>query len=319
MRFETQDQVEGPEHAPESHDESEHRLAGEDVLEDKGPRLDKTSLFDDICFYFRRYSSLLNSPDDPCCTTLFPLKIIASHYSVLHAFVSWQTFSMRSTGWALRRETQKQIEEANQVETAWSRFRCSEYLEALEALLDALGISYEDHPFEPNHYNRRKPCSQNCCRPPTSQASRGIVINAIEIDLSSPTSPTELSCKSAWRSHATDFLYLHRQFRLRRQDYDRITTSIASLTGIIMGRLGVDEARTAKTLTYVAMFFAPLAWVASVYSIPTESNLGPGQPLFWKYWATALPVMFAVWILVYVWHHRAVVANSARDRIATMV
>ena len=101
---------------------------------------------------------------------------------------------------------------------------------------------------------------------------------------------------------------------MRRHDYDRITTSIAALAGIIAGRVGiitgrvaVSEAKAAKSLSYVAMLFAPLAWVAAVYSMPDQ--FAPGGPLFWKYWATAVPFMLFVWLLITTWHNRMGVAR----------
>lgn len=261
----------------------------------------RTSIFDDLRYYFARHSRVLgtlasrqnNSPTqpqprlDPSTTTLFPLKIIASHYCLLHAFVSFQTASMRSTGWTLKDDTAEQREESQQVEEAWSRFRCSEYLEALEALLDSLGIT----------------------------------LYGTSATLSSETTPLLHHIATTqgppWRSAiAPDFLFLHRQFHMRRHDYDRITTSIAALAGIITGRVGittgriaVDEARAAMSLSYVAILFAPLAWVAAVFSMPEE--FAPGGKLFWRYWATAVPFMLLVWFLITSWHNRREVRSRA--------
>jgi hypothetical protein len=67
---------------------------------------------------------------------------------------------------------------------------------------------------------------------------------------------------------------------------------------MVIGQSGISEAKAAKMLMYVAMCFAPLAWVAAVYSIPD------GGRLFWKYWASALPATLAVWLFFWLWRWR---------------
>jgi len=246
----------------------------------------KKSMFDGLRYYFTHYPILVESLAKPWYTTLFPLKIIASQYCLLHSFINFQTATMRSTGWALQRRTPQQVKDAREVELSWSRFRCSEYLEAIEAILDRLGIPYSEPPLSTNMYNRRHDVPTRISRTRTGTTS---------LDQGDRPEPN-------WRCHATDFLFLHRQFVLRRMDYDRITTSIAALTSIITGRLGIDEAQTVKTLTYVAMLFAPLAWISGVFGMSDNDMYGPGQPYFWKYWAVAIPLTISVFGLFFVWH-----------------
>ncbi|KAM7203540.1 hypothetical protein V8F33_002160 [Rhypophila sp. PSN 637] len=254
----------------------------------------RTSLFDDVRYYFARHAnsqgSLLGQnmvPHFPYVRSsgaaLFPLKVIAGHYCLLHAFVSFQTAAMRSTGWMLKEDTTQQLEESKQVEESWSRFRCTEYLECLESLMDTLGIPLYGvgscAPVETTPLLRRS----------------GTGLTTATLGGSSPA--------PRWRSAVTpDFTYLHRQFTMRRHDYDRITTSIAALTGIVTGRSAVMEAISARSLTSVALFFAPLAWITALYSVPED--LGPGGPLFWVYWVTAVPFMGVVWLAIKAWERR---------------
>jgi hypothetical protein len=243
-------------------------------------------MFDGLHYYFTKYPSLLESLSSPSFTTLFPLKIIASQYCLLNSFISFQTATMRSTGWALKRETPEEVRASREVELAWSRFRCSEYLEAIEAILDTLGIPYSDPPISTNIYNRRHDI------PTRFEATQ---IETLPVGQGKSSEPN-------WRCHATDFLVLHRQFVLRRLDYDRITTSIAALMSIITGRLGIAEAQTVKTLTYVAMIFAPLAWISGIFGMSDNDEYGPGRPQFWKFWEVAIPTTLAVFLLFFVWH-----------------
>jgi len=219
--------------ARKRHDLNAQRRALQEQLNHHLPP--RTSRFEDLRYYFCRHAKIIDSRDYPSCVTIFPLKLIASHFCVVHDFVAFQTAKMRSTGWNLRRETAEQVRAAQEVETAWSRFRCTEYLEALAAMLDTLGVGRDDHYSPPYFYD-----SFNGKRGTTTAGHMPISHYA-----------------SDWRSPINDFIFLHRQFTLRREDYDRITTSIAALAGIISGRLGIDEAKTAKALTFVAMCFAP--------------------------------------------------------------
>ncbi|KAK3313644.1 hypothetical protein B0H66DRAFT_357648 [Apodospora peruviana] len=294
----------------EEEDETEDQRKARILADLEKPVSPRTSLLDDLRYYFTRHSQLL-LPDhhhprtrsiEPCMTTLFPLKLIASHYCLLHSFVAFQTAMMRSTGWSVKRETPQQDAEAAQVETAWSRFRCSEYLEAIEALMDTLGIPYHSAEMDStflvssNPYNLTSAvlCPRVCCSS-TNDATEGGESSGIEAR----------GGGGAWKSAAADFSYLHRQFSIRRQDYGRITTSIAALAGIITGRVALSEAKTAKSLTYVAMLFAPLAWVAALYSLPQAA---PYQ----TYWATAIPVTALVWALLLGWHNRHRVVRIVR-------
>lgn len=277
------------------------------ILEDlKNTVSPRTSMFDDLRYYFTRHSNALGSlmgqqlPSNPrvllsSSVPVFPLKLVASHYSLLHAFVSFQTASMRSAGWTLVDDTAQQMEESKQVEEAWSRFRCSEYLEALEALMDSIGIPL---------YGSRS------CAPPEESTP---LLRRSGTGLSMGPDGTNTSSEPRWLSAiAPDVTFLHRQFTMRRHDYDRITTSIGALAGIITGRIAVKEASSARSLTYVAVLFAPLAWVAAVYSMPEE--FAPGRPLFWRYWATALPSTFVVWSLMMTWERRRKVPRMMEAR-----
>ncbi|KAK4218619.1 hypothetical protein QBC37DRAFT_412093 [Rhypophila decipiens] len=260
----------------------------------KKPVSPRTSLFDDVRYYFARHTNSLGSllgqnmvPHFPHVgssgAALIPLKVMAGHYCLLHAFVSFQTAAMRSTGWKLKEDTTQQLEESKQVEESWSRFRCTEYLECLEALMDTLGIPL---------YGLGS-CAPMETTPLLRRSGTGLTTGTIR----------ESSPEPRWRAAVTpDFTYLHRQFTMRRHDYDRITTSIAALTGIVTGRSAVMEAVSARSLTSVALFFAPLAWITALYSVPED--LGPGGPLFWVYWVTAVPFMGVVWLAIKAWERR---------------
>ncbi|ROW07574.1 hypothetical protein VPNG_06844 [Cytospora leucostoma] len=261
-----------------------HGFIPDQGLGTKAERPNHLSLYDDLVYYFQTHADVLENLDDPFSATVFPRKIVASHYCQLLGFVSHQTASMRSSGWAVQRRTQREVDESNQVETAWSQFKCPEYLEALGAVLDSLGISQSRDPYE--------------------------ALDVMEADSSRVPGAGEPQQKQRrpvddpdWLSPAADFLYLHREFRSRLADYARMTSSLAALNGMIGGRISILEARTAKSLTLVAMIFAPPACVASIFSIPADV-FGQQGPKFWWYWAAALPITVVVFLVTYVVHER---------------
>lgn len=273
-----------------------HGLIPDDLKDWKEETPPHTSLFDDVTYYLKDHTELLPGIEQPESASMFLKKVVASHYCQLLGFVSHQTPSMRATGWAVQRRTQEEVDESSQVETAWSHFKCPEYLETLGSILDSLGISQGRDPFD-------------VLDPAAAAAAAGGEKRESMAALALPPSPEDAD----WRSSVADFLYLHREFRQRLAEYARMTSSLAALNGMIGGRISILEARTAKSLTLVAMLFAPPACVASIFSIPA-SIFGEQGPEFWWYWAAALPLTILVFLLTYIVHERDVVKRSWRAR-----
>ena len=221
----------------------------------------RTSFAADLAFYLQNYGDILDT-NGLDSLTLYIKKLVAAHYMPLIAFVSFQISSMRSRGWALGRNTEQERAAAAMVESDWSRFRCSEYLEDMEANLDALGVD----PKVKGRYNDWKACEM-------------------------------------------DFKWIHEQLMLRRDDYDRLTTSMSALAGIIGTRQALEEtrlqkeesmralreAKSTKTLTVIAMAFAPMAWTSQLFSM--TDLFVPGGREFWVYFAVSLPLTLFVFIL----------------------
>jgi hypothetical protein len=186
----------------------------------------------------------------------------------LIAFVSFQISSMRSRGWALKRNTQEERDAAAMVETDWSRFRCSEYLEDMEANLDALGMTRIDEKIQDMYGD--------------------------------------------WKACELDFRWIYDQLTLRRDDYDRLTRSMSALAGIIGARQALEEtrlqkeetmralreAKTTKTLTVIAMAFAPMALTSQWFSM--RDLFQPGGKAFWVYFAVALPFTLFVFMVAFI-------------------
>lgn len=222
----------------------------------------KTSMLNDICYYCEHHSDLLNNFHDP---TIFMKKITAAHYIQLIGFVTHQLESIRSADWSgkdgassarhrSRRDQNVQIEDS--LEAQWGRFRCSQYVYDVEATLLALGIPWED--------------------------------------------PSAATC-SDWRTSEKDFQYISRRLVGLREDYNLLTTAMVGLGGMTRNRQAVSEAaqslreaKTVKTLTFIAMFFIPLEWLAALFSM--SEPFSPGGPHFWLYFAVSVPTILVAFI-----------------------
>jgi hypothetical protein len=84
---------------------------------------------------------------------------------------------------------------------------------------------------------------------------------------------------------------------------------MAALAGIIGTRQALEEtrlqkeeavralreAKSMKTLTAIAMAFAPLAWTSGLFNM--SQPFAPGGSKFWVYFAVAFPATFVVFLV----------------------
>ncbi|GKU06199.1 unnamed protein product [Fusarium langsethiae] len=101
--------------------------------------------------------------------------------------------------------------------------------------------------------------------------------------------------KSTWNSILRDIEYLQYQLQDYNQSLEQMVTVATSMLQLLDSRQSILEAVNVRRLTYLALIFAPLAWVASLFSM-SEPYL-PGQGEFWVYFATAIPLLCTVFLL----------------------
>jgi hypothetical protein len=76
---------------------------------------------------------------------------------------------------------------------------------------------------------------------------------------------------------------------------ERMLPIVTSLIQIIDSRRSLDQTANISRLTILALVFVPLAYISSVFSM--SERLGPGESLFWVYFAVAIPVTVLVLIV----------------------
>jgi CorA-like Mg2+ transporter protein len=229
-------------------------------------------MLNDICYYYEHHSDLLKDFDDP---TIFVKKIAAAHYIQLTGFVTHQLESIRSADWSgqddragsvrrrsrrdqnVQREDSLEVQKEDLLEAQWGRFRCSEYVYDIEATLLGLGIPWGD--------------------------------------------PSATKCED-WRTSKKDFQYISRRLVALRADYDRLTTAMVGLGGMTRNRQAVNEAaqslreaKTVKALTFIAMLFIPLEWIAALFSM--NGPFSPVGPHFWVYFAVSGPTVLLAFVI----------------------
>lgn len=69
-------------------------------------------------------------------------------------------------------------------------------------------------------------------------------------------------------------------------------STVSSYLQLAEGRRALSEARNISRLTVLALFFLPLGYVSSLFSM--NASFGPGGPFFWIYFVVAIPVSLLV-------------------------
>ncbi|KAH9213611.1 hypothetical protein DL95DRAFT_436331 [Leptodontidium sp. 2 PMI_412] len=235
----------------------------------------RTSLLDDICFYYENhYQSLINQPGSqapltPKVATVVPLKIICAHYLKLIDYFEVILTKLAKVEWQLSRQSDWEEYTGPAIEEQWSSLqlssrRLSEFINDVECILRDLRIP----------------------------------IQASPPDLG--TSTTTSLCRSDWQQSCDeDFRYIYHRLQSMKSKVDQLITSTMGLSNIVGSRQALSEARrsvkeakSTKTLTVVGLVFIPLAYTCALFSMSDQFR--PGAHLFWVYFAVSVPLVFVV-------------------------
>lgn len=98
----------------------------------------------------------------------------------------------------------------------------------------------------------------------------------------------ENNVSDMWDLIVKDLDQLSRQIEQYGQSLERIIPVVTSMVQLLDSRQSIAESVNVKRLTYVALVFVPLSWVATLFSMP--GDFAPGQSKFWLYFAVSLPL-----------------------------
>ncbi|KIX06778.1 uncharacterized protein Z518_04754 [Rhinocladiella mackenziei CBS 650.93] len=223
----------------------------------------RTSLFDDLLYYYSHHSDCLTITASPASSTLFVRKIVASHFMMLGEYyrgvlshLEWllsrrETFANLTLDW---------VEERCSDLHSFNR-RCDEYESDIAAVLEQMGIEQpESEQTAERHRQGQCYCGGVC-----SSSCDGPVNTARD-----------------WTSSRPDFVHLSTRFAKLKRRSASLLTSFTNLASIVGNRQSLSEARSVRALTYLGLTFVPLSFVTSLFSmndayLPGSSSSGGAQ------------------------------------------
>ncbi|KFZ07572.1 hypothetical protein V501_06327 [Pseudogymnoascus sp. VKM F-4519 (FW-2642)] len=234
----------------------------------------RTSVLEDICFYWMNHADLVSVGSDPSISTIFLKKIIASHW--MH-YAEYVTNSAHSSIYHMSRGEAFEKYTVATTEKWWSDLHdahrvCMLACEDVAAILESLRIPMDQpiREFDPENY--------------LNSSGDFVAIykkllwrkEHLELLISSATGLNAIAAnKEAAVKNAIDADRSHKE-------------QIKSL----------GEAKKASILTFLALIFVPLAYTASLFSMADDWQ--PGRSKFPYYWAISLPLAAMVAVTFYI-------------------
>jgi CorA-like Mg2+ transporter protein len=233
-----------------------HPEFGKNVHIPEGPP--RTSMLEDLCFYWNEYGAYLVKNSSPATATVFVQKVVVSNYMQLIEFVRANISNLEYQ--LSRRNTLADIR-INWVEERWSDLqawsrRCSEYIEDVESIMIGLGISSSASAVTDSKITDWRNCDRDF-----------------------------------------QYIY-HRlkALKARVDVLNNSITGLAGIIGnqqaLLEAKRSLKEAKGIKTLTLLGMVFIPLAFSTGLFSM--NDRYLPGAASFWIYPAISIPLLVIV-------------------------
>jgi len=114
-------------------------------------------------------------------------------------------------------------------------------------------------------------------------------LEAAMIQLRIPFEEPDMQKMQTWCDITRDFQFLYMRFNDIRHRTAMLNSAMTGLAGMAGNRQSLKEARITKALTFLGLVFIPLAYTASLFSMPEP--YGPGYERFWLYFTISVPLM----------------------------
>ncbi|KAL8313007.1 hypothetical protein RB597_005714 [Gaeumannomyces tritici] len=99
-----------------------------------------------------------------------------------------------------------------------------------------------------------------------------------------------------WDLVLKDIGFLQSQLRDHSHSLEQMIPVATAMVQLLDSRQSIAQSANVTRLTYIALVFVPLSWVAGLFSMSERYSPG-GNGEFWVYWATALPLLLVVLLL----------------------
>lgn len=223
----------------------------------------RTCLFEDICFYLRNYSGVLNLHDTSSPRVIVE-KVIASHFLKLAEYLQ---ANIETVQWNLSRHNDLSNFLPATIESQWSDIqawqrRIAEYIDDMQGIMTQLQIPL------------------SCCG-------------------STATTPAWIDCAVDYQFLHKRFTDISQRAQALNGTVSTLAGFSSSHVAQRAQELALDaaersvrEARSAKALTMLGILFIPFAYVSSLLSMAEPFT--PGGDKFWVYFAITIPLSFSV-------------------------
>ena len=216
-----------------------------------------TSLLDDIVHYYEQHWGLFSEDDWKLPETS---AVFLKKIVAAHYLQLVDYIKVMLPSLELRLTT-AWVEEQDQWKSLQTTSRrCGNYRDDIEDILLSLGYSLENH-------------------------------------INSPADKRTEKRTSNWKDCEKDFQYVYFRLKILKQRADNLMQSMTGLASIAGNRQNLEEAKRVKRLNLLALFFIPLAYTSSLFSM--QDSYAPNQKHFWVYWVSALGV--AVFTAAVMW------------------
>lgn len=98
-----------------------------------------------------------------------------------------------------------------------------------------------------------------------------------------------------------DFQYVYLRLKVLKERTDSLIQAMTGLASIAGNRQNLEEARRVQRLTGLALFFVPLAYTSSLFSM--QDNYAPNKGKFWVYWVVAIGIVVLTFGLAIILNH----------------
>lgn len=95
-----------------------------------------------------------------------------------------------------------------------------------------------------------------------------------------------------WSLIVNDFDLVFGQIEQYGQSLERMIPVVTSMVQLSGSQRSITESVNVRRLTYVALVFIPLSWVASIFSMADE--YAPGHSKFWVYFVVSIPLCVVI-------------------------
>ncbi|KAI1638757.1 hypothetical protein F4809DRAFT_598863 [Biscogniauxia mediterranea] len=102
----------------------------------------------------------------------------------------------------------------------------------------------------------------------------------------------EAAPAKAWDFVISDLRHVEAQIEQHARSLETLNPILTSIVQLMDSHKSISEAADVKRLTYIAIVFIPLSFIAGLFSM--GDDFLPGNNGFWVYWVTAIPITAVV-------------------------